>query len=144
MSDIIYNRFKSALLQGSYFLDTATKPIYVALINNSYTANIDTDYYSTTPLKYEITGTNYTAGGIALSSPNIELNTTKDAGVLWGSNIRWDNATFTARYAVLYSSSGSGMASDPLICLFDFTTDKSVTAGTFEIQWSANGILQCT
>ena len=144
MSNVIYNRFKSALLQGSYTLDKTTTPIYVALVNNSYTPNIDTDKYSTTPLVYQITGTNYTAGGVALSSPNIELNTTKDAGVLYGSNIRWDDATFTCRGAVLYQSSGQGMASDPLVCYFDFTTDKSVTAGTFLISWSANGIIQCT
>lgn len=144
MADLIYNKFKQGLLQGSYALDGGVLPIYVALLNNSYVVNIDTDLYATTPLVYEITGTNYTAGGAALSSPNVELNATKDAGVLWGSNIRWDNATFTARYAVLYGSSGAGMASDPLVALFDFTTDKAVVAGTFDIQWSANGILQCS
>lgn len=144
MADIIYNKFKQGLLQGSYALGTAALPIYVALVNNSYAPNIDTDLYATTPLVYQIIGTNYTAGGVALSSPNIELNATKDAGILWGSNIQWDNATFTARWAVLYGSSGAGMASDPLICAFDFATDKAVAAGTFQIQWSANGIIQCT
>jgi hypothetical protein len=144
LSNVIYNKFKQGLLQGSYALGTSTLPIYVALVNNSYTPNIDTDLYSTTPLVYQIVGTNYTAGGVALSSPNIELNATKDAGVLWGSNIRWDDASFTARWAILYGSSGAGMASDPLICAFDFAADKTVAAGTFEIQWSANGIIQCT
>jgi len=142
MSDIIFNKFKAGLLQGSYNLTTL--PVWVALVNNSYTPNIDTHLYGTSPRVYEITGSGYAAGGLALSGPNVLQDNTGDRGILYGTNIAWDNATFIARGAVLYGSSGAGMASDPLLCYFDFTTDKSVTAGTFAIQWSANGIINCT
>lgn len=143
MADLVFNKFKAGMLNGSYPLPT-TLPIWVALINNSYSPNIDTDLYGTTPRVYEVSGSGYTAGGKALSSPHIVQDDTGDRGQLKGSNIAWDSATFIARGAILYGSSGLGMASDPLICWFDFAADKSVTAGTFTIQWNAAGILNTT
>ena len=79
-----------------------------------------------------------------MSSPNVAQDDSLDAGVLYGTNIVWDNVTVTARYAVLYGSTGDGFTADPLICCFDFTTDKTATAGTFTVDWNANGILQVT
>jgi len=142
LADIIYNKFKAGLLQGSYNLTTL--PIYVALLNNSYTPDPDHVYVGEFLHTYETGGTGYSTGGLILSGPNVAQDDALDAGVLYGTNIVWDGGSFTARYAVLYGSSGAGYAADPLIALFDFTTDKTVTAGTFTIDWSANGILQCT
>ena len=53
----------------------------------------------------------------------------------------WANATITARGAVLYKKLGGAASADPLICYIDFGADKTSTAGTFTIQWSADGIL---
>lgn len=147
MADIIYNKFKAGLLHGSYILDvgaTGVLPIWVALVNNSYTPDADHVYASEFMGTYETGGSGYATGGLALSSPNIEQDDTGDQGVLYGTNMVWDSASFTARYAVLYGSTGSGFTADPLIACFDFTTDQSVTAGTFTIDWNAAGILNVT
>ena len=151
MADGIYNKCKSGIVNGSYILGTGATgriPIYVALLNNSYSPNPDSDYLGQFIGTYQIAGTNYVAGGLAVSSPNIAEDDIGDQGVLYGTNIVWDNGTFTARYAVLYGSSGAGVGSDPLICWFDFTTDKAVTAGTFTMKWNngaaGGAILSCT
>jgi len=54
-----------------------------------------------------------------------------------GTNTAWTSATFTAYHAVLWDDT----ADDSLICSFDFGGAKSVTAGTFTIQWHEDGIL---
>ena len=89
MSDLVYNKFKGGILQGSYALGVSTFPIYVALVNNSYSPNIDSDLYATTPLVYQIVGTGYTAGGLALSSPHIVQDNTRDRGQIKGTEINF-------------------------------------------------------
>jgi hypothetical protein len=39
----------------------------------------------------------------------------------------------------VYKSTGSA-ATSPLICYYDFGSNQSTTAGTFAIQWHADGL----
>lgn len=48
----------------------------------------------------------------------------------------WASSTITARYAVLYKSRGGASSSDELVCLEDFTSDKTSTNGTFTVTFS--------
>jgi len=145
MANLIYNSFKRALLQGSYNVDTPTPPIYVALLNNSYSPNIDTDIYVGQFLgTYEVSSVGYTAGGVKLSGPSAQQDNALNQGILYGTSILWPSVTFSARAAVLYGSSGVGFSSDPLIAYIDFGSDKTATAGTFQINWAATGILAIT
>jgi len=146
MADLIYNKFKAGLLHGSYILDvgaTGVLPIWVALLTSSYTPDPD-HVYADVIGTAEVGGVGYGTGGLVLSSPNIEQDDTGEQGVLYATNMVWDSATFTARYAVLYGSTGAGFSADPLIACFDFAADKTVTAGTFTIDWNAAGILNVT
>lgn len=143
MANVVYNYFKKAVLAGSFNLN-ALPTIYVALVNNSYSPDVDADLYATTPFKYQIVGTNYVAGGAALSSPNVQQDNTGNQGILYGTNVTWVTSSITARGAILYGSSGSGMASDPLIAYIDFGSDQQSVAGNFTIQWAAGGILALT
>ncbi len=145
MANLIYNLFKKAVLVGSWNINTPAPKIYVALVNNSYSPNIDTDlYFGQFNGTYEVSGSGYVAGGKLLSSPNAQQDNTLNQGVLQGTDIFWANVTVTARGAVLYGSTGSGYASDPLIAYFDFTTDQAAVNGTFLIDWAAAGILAIT
>lgn len=149
MANAIYNYFKQAVMQGSYNLGNL--PVYVALATNSYVPDIDNDQYLAHVIGtagQEVSGVAYTSPGVALSSPTVTKDTTDDEGVFDGADILWAAATFgSAAYAVLYGSSGLGTASDPLICAVDLGTDPAtgnywaVTAGTFQITWNAEGIL---
>jgi len=49
----------------------------------------------------------------------------------------WTTATFTAYHAVIYDST----AGNDLICSIDFGGAKTVSAGTFTIQWDSDGII---
>jgi hypothetical protein len=75
-----------------------------------------------------------TQGGQALAGKAVtEAATTK-----WdATDIEWTSATFTAAHAVIWDST----AGNDLICSIDFGGNQSVVAGTFKIQWHANGII---
>jgi hypothetical protein len=145
MASVIYNQFKQGVLLGSYQLQNL--PIWVALVNNSYAPNIDTDnFYSN--ITNQIVAGSYVAGGLALSSPNVQKDTTGDQGILYGSNMRWSGITGTGtgsiRGCVLYGSYAAGNAASPLIAYIDFGSDYAPVAGNFDITWAAGGILALT
>ena len=144
MANLVYNYFKQALLVGSFNLQGAPT-IKAMLVGSGYTPDGDLHVYRSS-VTNEITGSNYTAGGFVVSSPLVTTNPTTNQGVLDASDILLANITFNtaAQAAVLYGSTGLGIGSDPLIAYIDFTTGQAVTAGTFQIQWAAGGILALT
>lgn len=130
MASGIYNRFKANLMNKVVDLEADT--IKIALYDNShsFTAS-DTDYTTDNELA---TANGYTQGGNTLASKAVtEAATTK-----WdAADTAWTSATFTAYHAVIYDST----AGDDLICSIDFGGAKAVVAGTFTIQFDANGII---
>jgi hypothetical protein len=135
MASGIYERFKANLMNK--IVDLEADVIQVALMDNSHvftaTNNVWTDVSAN-----EISGTGYTANGVVLASATVtQAATTK----FDGNDSAWTTATFTAYHAVLWDNT---VATDDLICSFDFGGAKTVTAGTFTIQWHANGIITLT
>jgi hypothetical protein len=117
-------------------------------LNNSAPAGLNIDshkYFGDMKGTYEISGCiAYTAGGVLLSGPNVQMDTTGDQGILYGTAVLWASSTITARGACLYSSSGVGYFSDPLICFIDFGSDQVSSNGNFQLTFAANGILALT
>ena len=73
MANLIYNSFKEVISGGfDYSVDT----IKVLLVSSSYLVNVDshTTKDDIDTLAVEITGTNYTAGGIALLGKTTTVN----------------------------------------------------------------------
>jgi hypothetical protein len=130
MASGIYNRLKANLMNKEVDLEADT--IKIALYDNShaFTAG-DTTYTTTNELA---TTGGYTQGGITLENAAVtEAATTK-----WDADdVEWTTATFTAYHAVIYDST----AADNLIASIDFGGAKTVAAGTFTIQFDANGII---
>lgn len=141
MASVLYNSFKRDIMNGAIDLDTDA--INVMLVTSTYTPNIDT-HTKRSDITNEITGTGYTAGGSALASKVVSMDTTGDKGVFDAADLSWSTATFTARGAVLYKARGGASSADELIGYIDFTTDRSASAGTFTIQWDALGIINLT
>jgi hypothetical protein len=138
MADVIYNSFKAKIADGSIDLDTDT--IKVALVTSSYTPDQDAhDFFN--DVTNEVSGTGYTAGGATLGSKTVTADNTNNRGVFDAADTSWTTSTITARGAVIYKSRGGAASADELICYIDFGSDKSSSASTFTIQWSANGIL---
>jgi len=137
MADVIYNAFKKNIMNGSIDLDTDT--IKVMLTTSTYEPSQDNDTYMN-QVTNEVTGTGYTAGGATLANEAVTQDNTDNEGVLDADDVTWSTSTITARYAVIYKSSGASTTS-PLICCIDFGADKSSSGGNFTIQWNAEGIL---
>ena len=130
-----YGLFLRNQLDGTAVVDFNTDTIKVALVSDAPVQDTDDFFDDVT----EITGTGYTAGGITLTSPTITYDTGTDQVRLDAADVSWTTSTITARYAVVYKSTGTASTS-PLICYFDFGSNQSTTAGTFAIQWATDGI----
>jgi lipopolysaccharide export LptBFGC system permease protein LptF len=138
MASLIYNSFKEKIMDGSIDLDTDT--IKVMLVTSSYTASQD-DHEDYNDVKaYEVSGTNYTAGGATLSV-TISKDNTDNEGVMDATDITWATSTISnARAAIVYKDSGND-ATSWLIRYIDFGQNYSSAAGDFKITWNSEGII---
>ena len=138
MASQIYNSFKKKIMDGSIDLDTDT--IKVALTSSSYTPDIDThDFFDDITNEVAASGT-YSAGGATLANKTVTQDNTDNEGVFDADDISFTGATITARYAIIYKSTGVTSTS-PLIGVIDFGTNQTSTNGTFTVTWAAEGIL---
>ena len=116
-------------MEGTHnFKSSGGDSLKVALYTSSATINATTTAYSATN---EISGTNYSSGGAALT--NVSPTTTSTIAFVDFSDVSWTTASFTARGALIYNSTDSNKA----IAVLDFGADYTVTAGTFPIVWPA-------
>jgi hypothetical protein len=137
----IYTNAKKLFLAAG--LDLSANTIKCLLVTSSYTPNLDT-HTSRADITNEVTGTGYTAGGIALTTKTVTADNTNHLGKFTADPVVWATSTITARRAILYRSNGGASSGDPLICEFDFVSDVVSTAGNFTITWAAGGIIQLT
>ncbi|WP_280448473.1 hypothetical protein [Nocardia brasiliensis] len=136
-----YGRFFLSLANKEIDLDSDT--IKVMLCTSAYTPDQDAHRYKS-DITNEISGTGYTAGGVALSSPTIAYNGTTNLWSFDAADAQWTGATFTARCAVVYDSSPASDSTRPLIGYVLFDADIPATASTFTIAWDATGIASVT
>jgi hypothetical protein len=140
MPSKLYGNFLVKALNKEVDWDTDT--IKVALTTSSYTPNQDThDYFN--DVTNEVSGTGYTAGGNTLASKTITYDDANNVIVLDAADTTWASSTITARYAVVYASTGTASTS-PLIGYVDFGSDQSSTNGNFTITWDSTGIVRVT
>lgn len=108
--------------------------IRVALFDNVHTFTSTHNQWSEISAN-EISGTGYTTKGELIANGAVtQAATTKYDG----DDTSWTTATFTAYHGVIYDDT---LAADDLIANIDFGGAKTVTAGTFTIQWNASGII---
>jgi hypothetical protein len=123
-------------------IDLDTDTIKVALCTSTYTPAQDThDYFN--DITNEVTGTGYTAGGATLASKTVTYTAGTNVFKFDAADTAWTTSTITARYAIVYGSTGTASTS-PLICYIDFGENITSTEGTFTIQWDAGGIFTVT
>lgn len=120
-------------------IDLSADTIKVLLLTSSHSFNADHNVKADIDAN-EISGTGYTAGGSTLTGQAVTQDDTNDRAAFDADDVSWSSATFTARHAALNDVT----ASNNLLCSIDFGADKSVTAGTFTIQWASGGIIRLT
>ena len=118
------NTFKDNLMATTANLEANT--LKVALYDNTATLSSATTAYA---VANEVTGTNYTAGGEAMTGMAVTLD--GSTAIFDADNVSWANATISAQAAVIYNNSFSNAA----IAVLDFGSVKTSTNGTFEIQF---------
>jgi len=114
--------FKIALFTSSATLGAAT---------TAYSAPADPDADPTSTNEVTQTGTNYTAGGQALTSVTPTSSGTT-AFVDFDDEV-FSNVSLTARGALIYNDDKS----DKAVIVLDFGEDKTATTGDFTIQFPA-------
>jgi hypothetical protein len=141
MPSLLYGNFLLKALNKEVDYDTDT--IKVALLTSSYTPNQDAHDYFNDVSTYEVSGTGYTAGGNTLASKTATYDSATNVIILDAADTTWASSTITARYAVIYDSTGTASTS-ALIGYVDFGSDQSSTNGNFTITWDATGIVRIT
>jgi len=120
--------FKKELLEAKHnFLASGGNSFKLALYTSSATMSAATTAYVTTN---QASGTNYTAGGSALT--NVNPSSSGTTGFTDFADLTFGTATITARGCMIYNDTASG---DPTVAVFDFGGDKTSTAGSFTISF---------
>jgi len=147
----ICNSFKSEILQGGHCLNAsgstaAGNTIKCALYSSDsaslsksttvYAAPSDATADPTSTYEVTTTSSGYTGGGSALTNIDVALAT--DTAVCDFSNESWTSASFTARGLLLYNTTAiTGFTTNRSILAINFGSDKTVTSGTFTIEFPA-------
>jgi hypothetical protein len=131
ITSAICNSFKTEVLQAVHnFTASSGNTFNLALYTSSATLNKSTTAYSTSNEISNTSGSAYSAKGKALTSVTPALST--DTACCDFSDVSWTSASFTANGCLIFNDSASG---DPAVCAIAFGSDKTVTSGTFTIQF---------
>ena len=92
--------------------------------------------YSTSGETTNTAGTAYTAGGATLTK--VDPTTSGTTAYVDFADATWATASFTARGALIYNTAPNTTSislTNPAIIVLDFGGDKTVSAGTFTVQF---------
>jgi hypothetical protein len=113
LAQTLCSSFKQESWLGIHDLDTDV--LKMALYTSAASLGADTTVYTATG---EVSGTNYTAGGVILTNVQVLLSGTTAYATF--DNPAWTGVSFTARGALIYNTSKA----DRAIAVLDFGADK--------------------
>ncbi len=132
ITSAVCTSFKQELLVGTHnFTATTGNTFKIALFTSSATLGASTTAFATTNEITNSSGTAYTSGGATLT--NITPTTDSTTAVCDFTDVSFTSASFTANGALIYNSSASNKA----VVVIAFGGDKTVSSGTFTIQFPA-------
>ena len=130
ISSAICNSFKQEILVGTHnFTASSGNAFKLALYTSSASLGAGTTAYSTSNEISNASGSAYTAGGKALTSVTPVLD--GSTAVCDFADISFTSASFTANGCLIYNDTQS----DKAVCVVAFGGDKTVSSGTFTIQF---------
>ena len=132
ISSAVCNSFKQEILVGTHnFTASSGNSFKLALYTSSASLGAGTTAYSTSNEISNSSGSAYTAGGKALTSVTPALST--DTACCDFADISFTSASFTANGCLIYNDTNA----DRAVCAIAFGGDKTVSSGTFTIQFPA-------
>jgi hypothetical protein len=131
ITSAVCTSFKVELLKGVHnFTATTGNTFKIALYTSSATLGASTTAFSTTNEITNSSGSAYTSGGATLTSVTPVASST--TAVCDFADVSYTDASFTANGALIYNDTATG---DPACAVIAFGGDKTVTSGTFTIQF---------
>ena len=130
--------FKVELMQGTHNFNASGGDVFkIALYTSAATLGAGTTVYTSSN---EVAGAGYTAGGNTLT--RVDPTSSGTTAFIDFADTSWTGASFTARGALIYNATDGNRA----VCVLDFGSDKTVSDGTFTIQFptpdAANAIVR--
>ena len=130
ISSAVCNSFKQEILVGTHnFTASSGNSFKLALYTSSASLGAGTTAYSTSNEISNTSGSAYSAGGAALTSVTPVLST--DTAVCDFADLSFTSASFTANGCLIYNDTNA----DRAVCAIAFGGDKTVSSGTFTIQF---------
>ena len=130
ITSAVCTSFKVELLKGVHnFTATTGDTFKIALYTSSATLGAGTTAFSATNEITNSSGTAYTSGGASLTSVTPTSDST--TAVCDFADVSFSSASFTANGALIYNDTQS----DKAVAVIAFGGDKTVTSGTFTIQF---------
>ena len=133
ITQALADSFKKSLLDGDMdFRSTGGDTFKLALYTNAATLGASTTAYTATNEvgdsgQYSAGGGTLVRGGTSVAS---------STAIVDFEDLSFTGVTITARGALIYNSS-SAVTSNAAVAVLDFGSDKSVTTGTFTVQFPA-------
>ena len=136
IASAVCSSFKTEVLRAVHNFTQGGNEFKLALYVSSANLGAATTAYATNPGgggNTEVAnGNGYTTKGIALTNVTPALDGT--TAVCDFSNVSFTSASFTANGCLIYNETATG---DPAVCSIAFGGDKTVTNGTFTIEFPA-------
>jgi|TARA_R100000322_G_C5417384_1_gene185403 hypothetical protein len=139
ITSAVCSSFKSELLSGKHDFDSSGGDTFkIAMFTSSASLDATTTDYSTSNEITNSSGTAYTAGGKALTNQGVTLAST--TAYTDFADVSWTSASFTANGAMIYNTTtDGGSGTTDAVCIIAFGGDKTVSSGTFTVQFPAAG-----
>ena len=130
ITSAICNSFKTQILTAVHNFTQGGNQFKLALYTDQATLNKSTTQYITA--NEVANGNGYTTEGIVLT--NVTPALSGDTACCDFSDVSFTSASFTANGCLIYNET---VANDPAVCAIAFGGNKTVSSGTFTIQFPA-------
>ena len=130
ITSAVCNTFKTEVLRAIHNFTNGGNTFRLALYTDQATLNKSTSQYITA--NEVANGNGYATKGTALT--NVTPALSSDTAVCDFSNISFTSASFTANGCLIFNDTA---ANDPAVCAIAFGGNKTVTNGTFTIEFPA-------
>ena len=145
ITSAITNTFKDELLKGGHNFNTSAQTpagnaFKLALYTSSASLDGTTTVYSATNETSNDSGSAYVAGGKALVNNGVTGSSSATTAFVDFADLSggtaWTTATFSTAGCLIYNTTAvSGFTTNRSVCVVSFGGTKSVSAGTFTIEF---------